>query len=466
LLPQNAHGTLRVLFYKKQKYSKTNIKIKERNMPRISSIRMIRSVSWLQIIAMTAALLLPLLVAQNNSRVNALQLTERVIEMQSSEAGVENDYVISFDVDTAAAENIGAFRVEFCDNNPIPNETCTFDGVGDDIPQVDANAGNIATLNGTPTFDGEGITMTAPAVGDHYLTFILDDVTDPAGPTATFSVQVNDINNPSNTTDADNNNTFYARVYAYNTVTPPAGANPMPTTNQIHEGGVALSTAEVITIDARVQEILDFCVGTQIVTVGDCSTISGNSIDLGVLDQTAVTRSSALNGSSGTCDLNFDECAILVVTTNATADGVAINYRAQGFDVGTTCPGGTTAGGPVTDQCLNPVHESAQTTINAASEAWGIAVINSTAHSNSTTSNLTRANDVYPAYNFASNGYAVNDGDTPIPLAQSDLTGDNTPASRVVDREQLEVEIAASAAYTTPSGAYQTTLEFIATGTF
>jgi uncharacterized 2Fe-2S/4Fe-4S cluster protein (DUF4445 family) len=115
---------------------------------------------------------------------------------------------------------------------------------------------------------------------------------------------------------------------------------------------------------------------------------------------------------------------------------------------------------------LNPVNESAETSLAVASEDWGIAVINSTAHASSTTTNLTRANDVIEAYDHDASGYAVDDGDTSIALAQSDLTGDNTPASRVVDREQLEVEIAASPAYTTPSGSYQTTLEFIATGTF
>jgi hypothetical protein len=416
--------------------------------------------TWVAVTALLLGLLVPFI---NPLTAEAAQVTARSIEMQSSEAGVENDYTITFTVPDNGTENIGSFRVEFCNNDPLPGTTCTNTAVGDDVPQVDANAGNIATLSGTPTFDGETIAMSAPSVGDRHLDFTLGSATDITGDEV-FQVTVLDVNNPSNTTEVDNNNTFYARLYTFASTTPPAIANPV--TGYNNEGGVALSTAEVITIDARVQEILDFCVGTQITTTGDCSTISGNSIDLGVLDQTQVTRSSALNGTAGTCDLNFDECAILVVTTNATADGVAINYRAEGFDVGSTCPGGTTAGGPVTDQCLNPVHESVQTTISVASEAWGIAVINSTAHGDSTTSNLTRANDVYAAYNFASSGYAVNDGNTPIALAQSDLTGDNTPEARVVDREQLEIEIAASPAYTTPSGSYQTTLEFIATGTF
>jgi hypothetical protein len=430
---------------------------------------MIRSVSWLQIFAMTAALLLPILIAQRGNVVEAGQVSAREIDMASSEANVETNYTVSFDIDTVAAQNIGAFRLEFCDNDPIPNSTCTFTGVGDDIPQIDANAGSITTLNGTPTFDGENISMTAPSNGDNYLTFTLANDTDPAGATTTFSVQLNNIDNPSNATDLENNNTFYVRLYVYQDNTPPAYVNPLTTAQQTDEGGVAMSTAEVITIDARVQEILDFCVGTVITTTGDCSTVSGNSIDLGTLDQTAVTESATLDQTGGTAGCDFDdtdECAVLVVTTNATADGVAIDYRAQGFDVGTTCTAGTTAAGSVTDQCLNPVNESAETSLVVAGEDWGIAVINSTAHASSTTTNLTRANDVIEAYDHDASGYAVDDGDTSIALAQSDLTGGNTPAERVVDREQLEVEIAASPAYTTPSGAYQTTLEFIATGTF
>jgi hypothetical protein len=419
--------------------------------------------TWLAIAALFVGLLVPFV---NPTAVDAAQVTVRSIEMESSEANVENDYVITFTVPDTGTQNIGSFRVEFCNNDPLPGTTCTNTAVGDDVPQVDALAGNIATLSGSPSFDGEAISLTAPSNGHRHLDFTLASATDITADEV-FSVTVLDIDNPSNTTDTDNNNTFYARLYTYASTTPTAIANPV--TGYNNEGGVAMSTAQIITIDARVQEILDFCVGTVITTTGDCSTVSGNSIDLGVLDQTQVTESATLDQTGGTAGCDFDdtdECAVMVVTTNATADGVAIDYRAQGFDVGSTCPTGTTAAGSVTDQCLNPVNESAETSLAVASEDWGIAVINSTAHASSTTTNLTRANDVIEAYDHDASGYAVDDGDTSIALAQSDLTGDNTPASRVVDREQLEVEIAASPAYTTPSGSYQTTLEFIATGTF
>jgi hypothetical protein len=429
-------------------------------MPRISSVRMTGSVSWLLVVSMIAALLLPLL---NPGAASAAQLTARSIDMSSSEPGV-TAVTYDFAMTVAAGQTVGSFRVEFCNNDPLPGTNCSSIS-GDNIPDFDAAVLSVGTLDDVGNSDEcTSLSLEAVVAGDRYVDFACAGGADTLTGVGNMNVTLTGVVNPTNTTDTDDNNTFYARLYTYAATSPDAIANPV--TGYNNEGGVAMSTAQVITVDARVQEILDFCVGTQITTVGDCSTISGDSIDLGTLDQTQITRSSAINGTSGACDLNFDECAILVVTTNATSDGVAIDYRAQGFDVGTTCPTGTTAGGSVTDQCLNPVHESAETSLSVASEAWGIAVINSQAHASSTTTNLTRANDVIEAYDFDAAGYAVDDGDAPIALAQSDLTGDNTPETRVVDREQLEIEIAASPAYTTPSGAYQTTLEFIATGTF
>ena len=435
-------------------------------MPRISSVRMTRSVSWLQIIAMLAALLLPILIAQTRA-VEAAQVTDRVIDMSSSEEGA-TAVSYTFAMTVAAGQTVGSFRVEFCNNDPLPGTTCTFTAA-DNIPNFDSAVLTVGTLDDVGNTDQcTALTLEAVTAGDRYVDFACSGAADTLTATGEMDVTLTTIVNPTNTTDTNDNNSFYARLYTYAATSPTAIANPV--TGYNNEGGVALSTAETITIDARIQEILDFCVGTIITTTGDCSTMTGNSIDLGTLDQTAVTTSADLDstgGTANTCDFDdTDECAVLVVTTNATADGVAIDYRAQGFDVGTTCTAGTTAGGSVTDQCINPVNESAETSLVAAGEDWGIAVINSDAHASSTTANLVRATDVIEAYDHDATGYAVDDGDTSIALAQSDLTGGNTPAERVVDREQLEVEIAASPAYTTPSGAYQTTLEFIATGTF
>ena len=425
------------------------------------------SLVWLSAIMLVAAAILPLLAA---SPAEAAQVTVRSIDMDTSEPDAESgSTVINFTVPDNGTEDIGSFIVEFCDNDPLPGETCTFDGDGDDIPEVDSTAGSIVTMS-AGSFNGgttcTSLTLTAPSADDNHLEFNCNVAVDISGD-AVFTATIDDMDLPDNSTDGgagNHNNTFYARLYTF-AATDATYANPQ--TGYNNEGGVALSTAQVITVNARVQETLEFCVGTTITTTGDCTTVSGTTIDMGVLSPTAVTRSSGAVDTTGTCNITGGECAFLVASTNATDDGVFIDYKADSFDVAATCPTGTSTDNSSTDQCFDPVHESAETTITAGDEGWGIAVINSTAHASSqTTNNLQQTTDVAGAYDYQSTGYAVDDSDTATAFAQSDLSATNTPLVRVVDREQLEVEIAASIAYTTPSGLYSTTLEFIATGMF
>ena len=435
-----------------------------------STARLATRYSWVPIVGLLISMLLPFLVSSN--LVHAATVTARSIDMSTSQADVEASYTISFTVPDGGAQNIGSFAVEFCDNDPLPNTTCTFTS-GDNVPDLDATDGTsstAATLSGTPSFDGNAITLNAPSSGDNVLDFDLGGATttDPAG-ASTFTVTVDSIDNPSNVTDGTDNNGFYARVYVYSSATIPAIANPISSTGQTDEGGIALSTAEVITLDARVQETLNFCVGTIITTDGDCSTVSGNTIDLGVIDQSAVTESDALDTTAGTGGCDFDdtnECAVLVVSTNATNAGVDVDYITNsGFQVGTgVCDTGTTAAGPETDQCLNPAGgtEGTETVLSAGSEAWGQAVVATTAHAGSTTTNNLVAN-IDADYDHGSVGYAIDDGGTSIDLADSN---NGTAATNVVDREQMEIAYAATAAITTPAGAYQVQLVYIATGTF
>ena len=85
-----------------------------------------------------------------------------------------------------------------------------------------------------------------------------------ANTTATY--EFSGIDNPENT-----NTTFYARILTY--------ASVDGTGAEIDAGGIAVSTAEQLTITAKVQETLTFCVGST--WTSNCSDISGNSFDLG-----------------------------------------------------------------------------------------------------------------------------------------------------------------------------------------
>ncbi len=409
----------------------------------------------LQAFLLVAAVLLALstlltAVVYQPVRVSAAQVTSRSITLGSSAANAETTYRIQFTVPDNGVENIGSFRVEFCDNNPLPNQTCTFT-VGDNVPQVDSNAGSIATLSGSPTFNGIAISMTAPSVGDRFLDFTLASTTDIGAATA-FDVTVNNVDNPDNSSSGNNNDSFYARIYVYSSTTPPAAANPMPTTNQNNDGGVALSTAEQLTVQARVQEILQFCVGTDDAgTNNDCSDISGNVVDLGVLTNSAVNVTPVATSSGGN-----NKQGLAMIRTNA-SNGAVIGYLAEQDSTGTnhlgalrvagaTCNAGTVA----TDQCINSVGTT-EAAINAGTENFGMTV------AAIDTTNGTTANVVRDAEYDGNVGYAWDETGTFDQIATS---------STVIDDELLPINFAATSNITTPTGFYTVTVTFIATPTF
>lgn len=405
--------------------------------------------------------------------VQAAEVTSRSIDMVSSQENAQTNYVIQFTI--PAGSTVGAVRVEFCDNDPLPHQTCTFTAVGDDIPQVDGNAGAAAT-EGTPaaSFTGASgncatanVALTAPTNGDRYLEFTCSGGTEVFGAATTFNATVNNVDNPDNSTDSPTNpnNTFYARIYIYNTNAPAAIANPVSTTNVIHYGGIAMSTAEQLTITARVQEILEFCVGdAETVAAGtdDCSDISGNDIDMGVLSFAAINLA---GGASCNTVTGEDSCGYAMVRTNA-AYGAVVDYFANngnandsevdGFNDGHLAVAGQNCAFPATsvDQCINSGGTTAST-LTAGVEEFGMAVRSvDTTGSSTPTANLIRD----AQYDFTgSNEYAF-DG--------SGATDRIASATTVVDDEMLVLDWAGTSAITTPTGLYSTVLTFIATSTF
>ena len=305
--------------------------------------------------------------------VQAAEVANRSITLASSQENAETDYTFSFDIPSGA---VGAVRIEFCNNNPLPHTTCTNTAVGDDVPQVDGLAGSIATESGTDAFALAGASsctdpaLTAPTNGDRFLE-ILCNVAEGSVTDATFDGTVVDVDNPENSTSGNPNDTFYARVYVYSDITPPAVANPFTTTEVTHTGGLALSTAEQLTVTARVQEILEFCVGTSTsagTMPADCSAMTGNSIDMGIVDFNGIKYADDSGGANGE-----DNKGQVMVRTNA-ANGVTIGYLAEQAATGTNHLGALrvtgancNAGDVQTDQCFKSVGTT-QDTITAGTE--------------------------------------------------------------------------------------------------
>lgn len=208
--------------------------------------------------------------------VQAAQLNNRQLELESSIAGATTGHDFSFDIATAA--DVGGFRLEYCDNDPFPGETCT-------APSgFDATSFTLDAQTGASGFSKDATETSANVIAVSNATpqtFAADD-------TVTFDFS--DVVNPDTA-----NQEYFVRLYTY---------DDDAYTNVIDDGGLAFSTAETVEVTARVQETLSFCVYTG----ADCAS-GGTQADLGILS----------TGSTEVAESYFD------VATNA-RNGVSIVY--------------------------------------------------------------------------------------------------------------------------------------------
>jgi len=425
-----------------------------------AAVRFQLSTLWIAVAAMLAAVVLPLLASTQS--VQAAQLLDRSITMDSSAANATTTYTVDFDVPNNGAENIGSFRIEFCDNSPLPGTTCTYDAVDDDIPGLNGVSVTADAFDDTGGSDEcTTLTETTPGASDRHIDWSCD-VADDISDIGTFTATITLVDNPDNSTDGGagfHNNTFYARLYTYAATTPTAIANPV--TGYNNEGGLALSTAEQITVEARVQENITFEVYNDTDTATDCDEGSpaGTTVEVGVVDFSNANENRATVDSvdTATPDLNG---ICTKVSTNA-ANGVTIGYLTTDLQVsGETCNEADTAidGTEVsTDKCFN-YDDDSPIALNPSVEGWGIQVLNIEQGLGGITTALTVPNADYNA--------TTPDDVFPAAPDAAGTTNLATSSGSVVDQEALFIDVGAAVAATTPTGLYSATLTFIATSTF
>jgi hypothetical protein len=272
-------------------------------------------------------------------------------------------------------------------------------------------------------------------------------------------------------TNPSTNGSFYARIVTYATAAGATGyvSNAINTGGTaVDAGGVAMSTANQLTVNARVQEVLVFCVGTDDANAAnDCSDITGNTVDLGVVQAGALSTSPVATSQGGN-----NKNGLAMVRTNA-VNGVTIDYFAEAVTgdtgsthmgalrvSGATCTGdGTFATGSKTDQCFNS-SGTTQAVFGTSDEGFGM-TSSSVDTTNGTTTNLVRDTEYDgDGTNGAGNGWAWAQT-TPDRLASSTASG-----VKVVDDEMLILRFAAQAAVTTPTGQYGVTSTYVATSSF
>ncbi len=393
-------------------------------------------------VALALALLLPAFMSPELVSA-AEQVNSRSVTIDKS-GTTETDVEYDFDFTLPSTGVIQGIRLQWC---TTPLGTCTaVSGLDVSAMTVDAQ-----------TFS-EATTFADNAGGDE------NDCTDSTNSTREVCLERTDTDTETAAaksvtlsgithTGVTANTTVYVRMAFYdnNTFTPGAGG-----VNILFDGVVATAIVQTLTIQARVQENLMFCIGTTTVNDGttnpgaDCTAISGTTVDIGVVDTTttgAVSPDAEGNGLNG----------IAFLRTNANG-GTTIGYRAvqqsgtnhQGAlrVLGATC----NAGDVDTDQCFDSLG-GVQTVLAANTEQFGMTAEFVNTGSGGTTTAVTRN----ASYDGSAGGYAWNEAGTLANVAN---------ASGAVDDEALILKFAAVAAITTPTGSYQAQAKFVATPTF
>lgn len=397
-------------------------------------------------VSMVAAALVP---AFTLHRADAAQVTSRNIKMSASALGTTGvDYQISFKA--GQAMTVKGIVVEFCDDSPLPGVPCDIvDNSGTVVPTITTtNAANLfsnltdSTGAGATSSIGTGTWTVSRANNNH--TFKLTESTGIAIAPADLNPVMFHItaNNPASSAGGSGHS-FYARIYTYVDDTdvdggdtggansPEAHTGGTTTGTYADYGGVALSTAEQISITTRVQETLNFCVNKTIAAIpGSCPGQNAPTLDIGhnggsgplVIDSTAVDTDTAVFGLS----------------TNASS-GATVRMR-----------GDTLRSGSNT---IDPVGDTAAAIVaGAANERFGLNVNPSADGDVTADLNYAGAGNYGfdQAITTAANGYGDRIAYTVGPIVHRDTT----------------LTFAATAALTTPAGLYQTALDLIATGTY
>ena len=132
-----------------------------------SGTRLRGLVTWLSIAALLAGLLVPFI---RPGAVEAAQVTSRSIDMSSSEEAV-SAVTYNFAMTVEAGQTVGSFRVEFCNNDPLPGTSCTFTAA-DNIPNFDSATLSAGALDDVGNTDQcTSLSLESVTAGDRYVDF-------------------------------------------------------------------------------------------------------------------------------------------------------------------------------------------------------------------------------------------------------------------------------------------------------
>ncbi len=379
------------------------------------------------VLAVATALgaLMPIL----NSKAYAYtQLTTRSIEMSSAAASnTGSSYLVSFTA-TTAAKNV---RIDFCSNSPLYTDTCTAPG--------GFSASGATFTGGTQTGSGWSVASAAAAQ-----VTVSNATTAYSAGAVTYTI--GGITNPSAV------GTFYARIYTYAAASNDYSTAASPGT-VADFGGIALSTTNLISITAKVQETLTFCVsGAVLAPSTTCAGATLPTLTLGhgspaVLDQTVDDVASAYTQVSTNANSGI---SMRMKSGNSCANG---GLSSNG---GTTCNIPGISGGTSSSVVLTP-----------GTAGFGLFVA---ASSNNTTGTGT----ITPATTYNGNGHTTlpftgpsdvwfGMNNTGVTSTYGDVIATSSAPTSLTNNQLV---FGATAALTTQAGIYTVNESLITTGTF
>ena len=418
-----------------------------------------RAFTVLSIIALFVAAVVPALLV---GRADAASITSRKITMSNSKWSATGvTYSVSFNVSSTWSGNLDGIVVDFCSVTPIIGDTnvsnCAKPGSGSTAFAVSSSFTNFkvngTTVSGTytgGTLNSNRTFTLAYASGTH------------ATPTASQSVSfdITGVTNPDL-----GNNTFYARIYTYNTAGGATGYTLAAPGSYIDAGGIALSTSNDLIITAKVQERLQFC----ITTAAQCTT-AGTEKDTTTTNRTVAINLGDTNGVLDTASNYVNSNVKMYIQTNAQGNAVVV---VKGDTLcnpmptfGTTCAG---AGG----QAISAIGAT-QASYSAGTEQFGFCATTASgatvaAPYGDGSANTDTTTQCASAPNNSGSGTTNVTTTTKYGFDQTNAnsaTGSTvlTKAPGAISSHTLS--FMGSIANTTKAGIYGTTLQFIATGTY
>lgn len=381
-----------------------------------------QAVSFALAIGILFAMLIPVLVP---AVVSAAQITDRSLAMSTSAASASSvSYDISFKVSASGAA--GAYVIDFCKNSAVVGSSCTApDGFNVSGATTDTAS---TTLSALDTPRNNAIVVTQSVANSATATVVLDDIT-----------------NPSYVTDDTDG--FYARIVTYDTEEhAQAYASASLGTGAIDGGSIPLATTSSIGISAAVRETLVFCVSGSAITA-DCGTTTAPNVTLGT------------NGAldAGTIDTGS---VFTQITTNA-AGGAVINLKSN-----TTGCGGLVLFGSSACNIGPALTPTGATGLDAAGKALFGVKTNAPSASDGAASAMGTLQEVDASgYNDTTYfmGYVTGDATgVTSPYGDPMLDTDGGP----INNQNMELTFGASISANTPAGNYSATLNMIATGTY